>query len=472
MTTAIAVLLTLLLCAPQGAVGAAPAFSQIEENAPGLSGGIGPWSGAPRGHFTNVEPRSLGFTLTAILADPDSAQGVDYEILIDGVVEDSGSSTNRARAGAAATITANIDVEPGVHRVCLRLADRANAGRTVDCTDAVTTPPNRASSALVNNANGVVVSPSGVVVPVVSGTSNNWQVTTPCGNTTNLRSGTYIPTSQIVIDPGHGGIETGAVGSGGLIEKDLNLVVSELVIDKFEDLGISATITRSGDYRVPIGTRAEIATSLAADVFISIHHNGGAVRRSSVPGTEVFYSEVRPESQRLAAILYEEMNAAAAQFSANWVSTVNQGASVRLRDEGDDLYGIHRFSPQIDSVITEFMYLSNPSEAALLQRADVLEAQAQSIVDGVLRWWFEDDQGTSLGRRFTDSSSSGTGGFDNCTDPSLTSGTVGTFGLNNLSVAETDQTSIEGNLSTGLLPTLGLGVDPALTAEPTASERS
>ncbi len=414
---------------------------QVGQRSPGLAPALGPWAGSARGHFQSIEPGASSLSFRAILGDRGSSQPIQYQILVDGAVALT-TTTAPARGFAQAVAVENtVRVSPGIHEVCLRVAGqqtagrqsvgRQSAGRTVDCEQAVTTPPDRGEPSVEANARGVVVSPSGVVVPVVGGTTNNWRVTTPCGNTVTLRNGSFIERARIVIDAGHGGSESGAV-SGRLQEKNLNLVIADLVIDKFEDLGISAQITRTGDYRLPIGTRAGIAEALAPDAFISIHHNGGAVRRASSPGTEIFYSEVRPESQRLAAILYETMHAAADQFDAAWVDTVNRGASVRLNENGDDLFGIHRFTPQIDSIITEFAYLSNPSEAALLGRADVQEAQAQSIVDGVLQWWFTNDSGTSLGRRFTDPSSSGTGGFDSCTDPSLTAGTVGRFGLSNL----------------------------------------
>ena len=440
--------------------------SQIDDEAPGLAPAIALWAGAPRGHFTNIEAGVGSLSVDAIIADPDSAQAVSYEILVDGAVVDSGTTPRPSEIGRPVRISASPSASEGIHEVCLRLADRSNPGRTVNCRTATTIPADRAESSLEATAQGVVVSPSGVVVPVVGGTTNNWRVTTPCGATVTLNSGTFVDRARVVIDPGHGGSESGAVG-GGIQEKNLNLVISDLVIDKFEALGISAQITRTGDYRVPILTRAEIAGALAADVFISVHHNGGAVRRSSVPGTEIFYSEVRPESQRLAAVLYEDLHAAAAQFDADWVSTINQGASVRLNNSGTDLFGIHRFSPEIDSVITEFAYLSNPSEAAILGRADVQEAQAQAIVDGVLRFWFSDDAGTSLGRRFTDPTSGGTGGFDSCVDPSLTSGTVGTIGLSNLGDDATNDTvnsfsTAPANAGPSLLPQLSLGSDPAI----------
>ena len=152
--------------------------------------------------------------------------------------------------------------------------------------------------------------------------------------------------------------------------------------------------------------------------------------------------------------MYEEMVSALEPFDVAWVSTVSEGASLRLRDDGMDLYGIHRYSPDVHSVITEFVYLSNPPESQLMQQAGLPELEARTIVDSVLRWWWTDDTGTTRGRRFTDSSSSGTGGFDGCVDPPLTlpRGTE---------VADTPSPeSTHGDFL--LLPALYLNVDPAV----------
>ncbi len=424
---------------------AAPATAQETPGDPGLAPAVGRWAGASRGLITDVVPGTEQITVSGIIRDPDSAQSTAYEILVNGLTVASGATPRPSGFGQAADFEETLRLAPGVHRICLRLDDRQLGRRTVNCRNAATAPPLQVGQGTR-----------------IGSTDGAWRVLTPCGAETTISNATIVDRARVVIDPGHGGSESGAVG-GGLLEKNVNLVVSNRVVDKFEQLGITAVLTRTADYRVPIQTRADIATALAPDVFLSLHHNGGALRPSSVPGTEIFYAEGKPESQRLAAVLYEELNAAASQFSANWVSTVNQGASLRLREDGADLYGIHRFSPEIESVITEFLYLSNPSEAALMQRDDVIEAEAQAIVDGILRWWFTSDDGTEVGRVFVDSSSSGTGGFDGCQDPALT------FGGTGLQLARADVlAAASGQIPSppparSLLPALQLAEDPQIT---------
>lgn len=443
------------------ALASAPLAAQPIDD-PGLAPAIGRWRNAPRGQIVDMTPGEDQITIAGVTRDPDSAQPISYELLLDGVIAASGRTNAASDFGADVSFEETIDASPGVHEVCLRLDDPLLGMRTVECKDAITRPPVRVDPAVAAAATGVAVSETGVVVPITGGQPGNLLVTTPCGASVRLDEASIVERARVVIDPGHGGSESGAVGAG-LQEKNVNLVVSNVLVDKLNELGISAQLTRTADYRIPLAVRADMANALAPDIFLSLHHNGGAVRPSSEPGTEIFYGQARPESQRLAGILYEEMQAAAAQFEANWVDTVNQGASTRLREDGMDLFGIHRFTPDLDSVITEFLYLSNPSEAALMRNPAVIEAQAQSIVDGILRWYFDDaDDPDVPGRRFTDSFSTGTGGFDNCVDPALN----GTSTALSATSADTQTASAlgipDGRLEVSLLPALVLTTDPAI----------
>jgi len=340
---------------------AVPVAAQVGD--PGLAPAIGQWAGAPRGHLTTITPGDDSLTIEGVASDPDSAQSITYEILVDGLQVAAGATPRPSGFGRTAAFSEAVRVTPGMHRVCLRLLDDQRS-RTVNCRNAVTSPPVTVSDEVIAEASGVAISNSGVVLPILGGSEGNWTVETPCGATTTLSNATIVERARVVIDPGHGGSESGAVG-GGLLEKNVNLQVSELVIDKFEQLGISAILTRTGDYRVPIQTRANIATAVAPDVFLSLHHNGGAVRRSSRPGTEIFYSQARPESERLARVLYDELNAAAAQFDAQWVSTVSEGASLRHARRFERLLWIHGRPRSV----TERL---EPCSELLDERADVL----------------------------------------------------------------------------------------------------
>ena len=95
----------------------------------------------------------------------------------------------------------------------------------------------------------------------------------------------------IVIDPGHGGEDTGAKGVKGTIEKDVVLAIARRVKGALEArLGARILLTRDGDAAVPLDARASLANNNKADLFVSIHANGSV--RPSASGAEVFYAAI------------------------------------------------------------------------------------------------------------------------------------------------------------------------------------
>ncbi|MDE0708822.1 MAG: N-acetylmuramoyl-L-alanine amidase, partial [bacterium] len=78
------------------------------------------------------------------------------------------------------------------------------------------------------------------------------------------------------------------------------LGVSELPLEALRNRGFNAIMTRTTDVRIPIVVRAEIARALKPDVFLSLHHNGGATARSDLPGTEMYHQIESANSRRLA----------------------------------------------------------------------------------------------------------------------------------------------------------------------------
>jgi N-acetylmuramoyl-L-alanine amidase len=92
----------------------------------------------------------------------------------------------------------------------------------------------------------------------------------------------------VVIDPGHGGDETGARGTSGTLEKDITLSVARRLRAMIESrLGLRVFLTRDDDRMMSLDDRAAYANSQRADVFISIHAN--AALRPTIKGAEVYY---------------------------------------------------------------------------------------------------------------------------------------------------------------------------------------
>ncbi len=104
----------------------------------------------------------------------------------------------------------------------------------------------------------------------------------------------------IVIDPGHGGAETGVRGPNGTLEKDVTLAVARRLKGAIEGrLGIRALLTRDGDQTVGLDERAAQANNNKADLFVSLHAN--ASPRASTAGAEVFYLSLEGYGQEAEA---------------------------------------------------------------------------------------------------------------------------------------------------------------------------
>lgn len=267
---------------------------------------------------------------------------------------------------------------------------------------------------------GVVVTDSGLVMPVREVHEGGFRVTTTCGREGFVSSGTYLGGVDVVLDPGHGGSESGAIGSNSLAEKDLNLAVAQKAATELRAHGYSVLLTRTTDVRMPVSVRSEIARALDPYVFVSIHHNGGAVRRSSNPGTETYHQARNPDSARLAGILYERIHSALSQYDIGWRTTVLRGANavVRRRD-GKDLYGVLQYTPGLTSVITEAAYLSTPAEARLLADPDVQETEARAIAHGIIQYLTTDSAGSGYNGTVITSRRLYSGKADGCVDPPL-----------------------------------------------------
>ena len=260
----------------------------------------------------------------------------------------------------------------------------------------VAVPPVQAQTIEPNPpGDGVIVTDSGLVLPVRAVEDGGFRVTTTCWREGFVSSGAYMGGVDVVLDPGHGGIDPGAVGSNGLSEKELNLAVARMAAAELRAHGYSVLLTRTTDVRIPVVVRSEIARATDPYVFVSIHHNGGAVRRSSNPGTETYHQARNPDSVRLAGILYERIHSALSRYDITWRTTALRGANavIRSRDR-KDLYGILQYTPGMTSVITEAAYLSNPAEARLLADPDVQATEALAIAHGIIQYLTTDSPGS------------------------------------------------------------------------------
>lgn len=293
--------------------------------------------------------------------------------------------------------------------------DPTTTTTTLPATTTTTAPPKFIWPAVDESGPGVVVTATGVVLPIVgAGVAD-----TPCSNQTKP-TGTPIAGANVVLDPGHGGNEPGAVGPTGLIEKDVNFAVVQDVKQQLEAEGAQVVLTRTADYNTTIKTRAEIALALHPQVFMSVHHNAEPDGPSDGPGNEDFYQIASPESKRLGGLLWEEITAAFSSYRIAWAADTDHGAKYRLSANGGDYLGILRRAVGIPTVLSEAAFISNPPEEQLLRDPAFLHVEATAITKAITRFVATPDPGSGFVTPYPRTEPAGGGGGpEGCTDPAL-----------------------------------------------------
>jgi N-acetylmuramoyl-L-alanine amidase len=284
-------------------------------------------------------------------------------------------------------------------------------------------PPATATTSLSPTYRGAAVTPAGVVVPVLGTSPGGWVVGTPCGRTATVRNVRAL-TGTVVLDAGHGGKETGAIGPRGSKESDLNQAVVAHARRALEAAGIPAVLTRTGDYRIGIAPRAAIVGAVRPKAVVSIHHNASSSELRDAPGTEIFHQAVGASaagSRRLAGLLYEEVTAMLARYEVTeWAATPLAGAKPRRNSAGDDFYGILRRTQGTPTALVEVGFISHAAEERLYVRPAVQQAVGEAVARGVVRFLTTTDPGRGFidPPRLADDNRSG-GGTQNCQDPPL-----------------------------------------------------
>ena len=215
---------------------------------------------------------------------------------------------------------------------------------------------------------------------------------------------------RVVLDPGHGGKDPGAIGFGGLREKDIVLTVAKKVAhDISTRMGIEVVLTRKTDVFIPLEERTAIANTKGGDLFISIHANSAPSNQAH--GIETYYLDLAgtEEDRGLAAaenasssrqisdlqnILKSLMQNSKKDESARLAGTVQNSLVSGLVKQYPDVmnHGVKTapfivlIGAQMPSILTEIAFISNPMEAQRLQNDSYLEALANDITDGVVKY--------------------------------------------------------------------------------------
>jgi N-acetylmuramoyl-L-alanine amidase len=171
----------------------------------------------------------------------------------------------------------------------------------------------------------------------------------------------------VVIDPGHGGGDPGAVGINGLQEKVIVLSVGSQVAEQLRRKGINAVLTRSNDQEIDLAPRVATAEGARADIFVSIHANSISLSRPDINGIESYYY-ASSKGYRLARSIHNSI-----------LSNIN--ASDRGIRQAR-FYVVRRTS--MPSVLIEIGFVTGSQDAARLSSATQRTKLAEAIVQGIL----------------------------------------------------------------------------------------
>ncbi len=213
---------------------------------------------------------------------------------------------------------------------------------------------------------------------------------------------------RIVIDPGHGGHDTGTIGPTGLMEKDLCLDVALRLGKIIEQRlpGADVVYTRSDDSFVPLEERTSIANQAKADLFISIHANSS--RDHAARGIETYYLNLKGSAEAMEVAARE--NATAQGGVHDLQDLVLKIARTEKIDESKELAediqdslsrriqktnkpvknrGVRKapfvvlIGADMPSILTEISFLSNPADEQLLKKPEQRQKVAEGLYQGV-----------------------------------------------------------------------------------------
>ena len=176
----------------------------------------------------------------------------------------------------------------------------------------------------------------------------------------------------ICLDPGHGGSDSGAVGTSGILEKDLNLAVAQHAQAALQRLGYQVVLTRSADTQVSLSERVRFAQQAKAAALVSIHHN--AAPDPQAHGTEAYYCPGDPVGARLAQAVYDRMIAR--------LGTAPRGVKASRLYVPCGGAQVH-----IPSCLVEVAFVSHPEEAAKAASSTFQALAGQAIAEGVDRFF-------------------------------------------------------------------------------------
>lgn len=215
-----------------------------------------------------------------------------------------------------------------------------------------------------------------------------------------------LAVKKVVIDPGHGGTDPGAVAASGLVEKAITLDIGQRLRSLLEESSLEVLMTREEDETVPLAQRAAVARSQGGDIFISIHINWVDTPQTRIVETYylgpsddpislqrarmenhqsgysladfrrllngIYFHATRNESRKLAETIQDELYRSLRE------------ANPRLKNRGVKTAPfLVLVATEMPAILTEVSCLSNPDEARLLAKPEYRQQVAQALFRGI-----------------------------------------------------------------------------------------
>lgn len=219
----------------------------------------------------------------------------------------------------------------------------------------------------------------------------------------------------VYIDPGHGGVDSGA-SYGGVYEKNLALSVANKLKENLIQLGYQVLMTRTADYNVDFKTeRSKMANQSNADLFISIHFNATGLASSNATGIETYWYQYDPEYQPKinAAMHNDSTRLAESEILANQVqASLISGTGAVNRGVRRETFAVLR-ETAIPAILVELGFMDNPSDLQKIKEDSYQTKLANALAQGIDNWYGpvggKPTSGTSTQKKSTEQSHMTTG---------------------------------------------------------------
>ena len=220
----------------------------------------------------------------------------------------------------------------------------------------------------------------------------------------------------ILVDAGHGGEDSGAIGKNKTQEKNVNLAIAKKLVTTInKNPELKAILTRSGDYYIPLTKRITIAQKENATMFISIHAD--SVESSSAKGASIYTLSEKGNNSKLAKQLEQSQNLVdqfggvetvidndqflkniLTDFSRKDRDIQSQNLAKEILKELDKIGPVHKIEPQkanfvvlksptIPSILVETAFISNPTQEKRLTNSKQQQKIANAIYQGIIDYY-------------------------------------------------------------------------------------